>query len=112
MAVAYAAVASQLQTYRTNSLLGLTPAQLILKMYEMLLADLAGGDGAHACRVLSELIDCLDFRYQEPAAGLFKLYRFCLGQVKKGEYEVPGRIIKELRDTWARAIAGGEPEAS
>ncbi len=112
MAVAYAAVSSQLQAYRTNSLLGLTPGQLILKMYDMVLADLAGGDDAHACRVLSELIDCLDFRHPEPAVGLFRLYRFCLEQTKKGEYEVPCRIIKELRDSWARAIARSEHQAS
>lgn len=104
MALAYQG-AAQTQTYRRNAVLGMTPGQLTLKLYDMLVRDLEFEDTTHASKVLAELIESLDFRYEQPAAGLFRLYRFCMEQVKHGRCAEPLRIARELRDTWAQAIA-------
>lgn len=107
MVVAYAGGATPLNSYRANSVLGLTPGELVLKMYDMALVALKSGDGDRASRVLSELIDSLDFQHQQIALGLFRLYRYCLEEIKRGEHEVPTRIMRELRDTWAQALSSG-----
>ena len=105
MAVAYSNNGLQLNSYRTNSVVGLTPSELVLKLYDMGLSALAARDGQRASRVLAQLIEGLDFRYQEIAFGLFRLYRYCLDEIKKGEYDEPTRILRELRETWARALS-------
>lgn len=110
MAVAYSASAVQLNSYRTNSVLGLTPGQVLVKMYDLALVALISGDGKRSVRVLSAMIDSLDFEYQEIAMGLFRLYRYCIEEVNKGEYEMPTRILRELRETWVQALSAS-PQA-
>ena len=105
MAVAYSSNGLQLNSYRTNSVVGLTSGELVLKLYDMGLASLAADDGQRASRVLAQLIEGLDFRYHDIAFGLFRLYRYCMDEIRKGEYDVPTRILRELRETWARALS-------
>lgn len=104
MAVAYSYNPALINSYRAQSVVGLNPGQLVLKMYDLALSAMAAQDESRACRVLAELIDCLDFRSQDIAAGFFRLYRYCMEEIKKGEYEVPTTIIRELRKTWAQAL--------
>ncbi len=104
MAVAYQYGAAQLGSYRAQSVMGLSPEELILKAYDIALSALATEDGTKACKVLAHLIDSLDFKYREVAVGLFRLYRYCMEEIKKGEYEVPTRIVRELRTSWAQAL--------
>ncbi len=104
MAVAYYNTSAQLNSYRNNSVVGLTPAELVLRLYDIGLSALATGDGQRASRAVAQLIECLDFRHHDVAFGLFRLYRYCMDEIKRGEYDVPTRILRELRDTWAKAI--------
>lgn len=104
MAVAYSGSYSQLNSYRTQSVVGLNPGQLLIKTYDLALVALSAGDGDRACRVLTQLIEALDFQY-DVAVGLFRLYRYCMDEVKQGNHEVPAKILRELRDTWAQAVA-------
>lgn len=110
MAVAYSGSAAQLNSYRTNSVIGLTSGQVLVKMYDLAVVALMSGDGKRGIRVLSTLIDSLDFEYQEIAIGLFRLYRYCIEEINEGEYEVPTRILRELRETWAEALVSA-PQA-
>ncbi len=105
MAVAYSSNAAQLNSYRNHSVLGLTPGELVLKLYDMGIAALVAQDPQRATRVLAQLIESLDFRYHDVAFGLFRLYRYCMDETKKGEYDVPTRVLKELRDTWTKALS-------
>ncbi len=112
MAVAYSNRSLQLDSYRTNSVLGLTSGELVLKLYDLGLGALAARDGQRASRVLAQLIEGLDFRYQEIAFGLFRLYRYCMDEISKGEYDGPTHILRELRETWARALSSQGGAAS
>ena len=105
MSVAYWASGAVLNSYRTNSIITLTAGELILKMYDMALVALAAGDGKQGTRVLAELIEALDFEHGEIALGLFRLYRYCMEEIKMGEYGVPTRILRELREAWGEALA-------
>lgn len=104
MAVAYSNNWRQLNSYRNQSVVGLTPAELLLKTYDVILVALTARDGDRACRGVAELIDNLDFRYQEAAGGLFRLYRYCMEEIKKGNFDVPSNLLRELRQTWAEAF--------
>jgi flagellar secretion chaperone FliS len=104
MAVAYSSGQAQLNSYRNQSVVGLTPAGLLLKTYDLILGALDSKDGERACRGLAQLIDCLDFRHAEVANGLFRLYRYCIEEIKKGDLEVATSILRELRQTWAEAL--------
>jgi len=108
MAVAYLNSQAQLGSYRSNSVMGASPAQLVLKSYDLALAALRAEDGPWACKVLAQLIESLDFRYQEVALGFFRLYRYCMEEIKQGRLGVPTRILRELRDTWAQAMETAE----
>ena len=104
MAVAYAGSAAGLNSYLTSSVVTLSPGELVLKMYDTALVALLAKDGTRAARVVSGLIDALDFQYRDVALGLFRLYRYCMEEIKRGEYETPARIMRELRDVWAEAL--------
>jgi len=111
MAIAYGCNSAQIKTYQAQSVLSLTPGQLVLKAYDILLVALANRESGRACKVLAELIDALDFQYGDFPIGLFRLYRYCMEEIKKGEYEVPTKILRDLRDTWAQALAQLPDEA-
>ncbi|MGI5837329.1 MAG: flagellar export chaperone FliS [Chloroflexota bacterium] len=104
MAVAFSQGIAQLNSYRTQSVLCLSSGELVLKAYDIALTSLSAQDGDKACKVIAHLIDSLDFQYEEVSAGLFRLYRYCLEEIKKGELEVPTRILRELRDSWSQAL--------
>jgi len=112
MAVAYSNTNPQLSSYRAGSILSLTPGELLIKLYDLGLSALASGDRDRASRVVAQLIESLDFRYGEIAFGLFRLYRYCMDEIKRGEYEMPTRILRELRDTWIQALSRLEGGAS
>jgi flagellar protein FliS len=103
MAIAYSPH-NPLNSYRSQSVLTLTPGELLVKTYDIALSAMVAKDESRACNVLAHLIDCLDFEHQDVALGLFKLYRYCIEQLKKGEFDVPEKIIRDLRDTWWRAL--------
>jgi len=112
MAVAYSNTNPQLSSYRAGSILSLTPGELLIKLYDLGLSALASGDRDRASRVVAQLIESLDFRYSDIAFGLFRLYRYCMDEIKRGEYEMPTRILRELRDTWIQALSRLEGGAS
>ena len=112
MAVAYSPNTFQLNSYRTHSVLTLTPGEVIVKMYDIAVAALIARDGERACKVLVQLIDSLDFEYHEISVGLFRLYRYCMDEIKKGEFELPAGILRELRQTWLQALEQASEAAS
>ncbi|MGE5620294.1 MAG: hypothetical protein ACM3US_13690 [Sphingomonadaceae bacterium] len=112
MAMAFSNNRPQLNSYRVNSVVGLTRGELLLKLYDLGISALAAQDGQRASRVVAQMIESLDFRYSDIAFGLFRLYRYCMDEIKRGKYDMATLILKELRDTWARAISSTPGVAS
>ena len=106
MAVAYGSNLAHLNSYRSQAVTALTPGGLLVKTYDVAIAALSVQDGQRACKAVASLIDALDFEHAEIAGGLFRLYRYCMEQIKQGDMAVPTRILTDLRDTWAQAIEG------
>ncbi len=91
--------------YREQEILSAPAEKLVLHLYDFILRCCARNDGTGAARALSVLIDGLNFNYPEVAEGLFRLYDYCLRQVKSGRFEETRTIITELRAAWEKATA-------
>lgn len=87
-------------TYLEQEIMTLNPVQLLIKAYDAGIAACNRKDEAKSCTVLAELIDSLNFDYAEIANSLFRLYEYCMREVKRGNFESTLKILKELRETW------------
>ncbi|MDZ7272052.1 MAG: flagellar protein FliS [candidate division KSB1 bacterium] len=92
-----------LLSYREQEILAAPPEKLVLHLYDFILRCCACQDSGGAARALSVLIDGLNFDYPEIAEGLFRLYDYCLRQVKARRFEETRTIITELRAAWEKA---------
>lgn len=93
-----------IEAYRTNQVMGASPGQLVLLLYDHVIRCLANQDMRGASKGLVELMGSLDLDYQEVSGRLFSLYEYCLDLVKKSEYEQASKILTEMRHLWATAI--------
>ena len=93
--------------YQKSEILGLTPVQLLIKVYDFAIIGCRSKDADKVCRALVELISSLRFEYQEVSVGLFRLYQFCMDDVKQGKFENAEKILISLRDTW-KEVSGSQ----
>jgi len=86
--------------YHKNEIMNLSPAQLVLKVYDIAVLGCKLRDSMKVSKALVELISALDFEKGDIAIGLFKLYQYCLDIVKKDNFEEAQKILLELREAW------------
>lgn len=89
--------------YLEQEIMTLNPLQLLIKAYDAGITACNRKDEDKASAVLTELIDSLNFDYAEIANALFRLYEYCMREVKRGNFDVTLKILKELRETWVQA---------
>lgn len=89
--------------YLEQEIMTLNPLQLLIKAYDAGIIACNRKDEVKASAVLSELIDSLNFDYADISNSLFRLYEYCMREVKDGNFEVTLKILKELRETWIQA---------
>ena len=90
--------------YKAQEVMGARPEQLTLFLYDHAVQGCKKRDEEKASRALAQLIDSLNFEYEEVSAGLFRLYEYSMRRIKVGDFDVPLRILSELRDAWIQAI--------
>jgi len=93
-----------IDVYRTNQVMGASPGQLVLLLYDHVIRCLGNEDMRGASKGLVELMGSLDLDYQEVSGRLFSLYEYSLDLVKKSEYEQASKVLTEMRQMWATAI--------
>ena len=93
-----------IDAYRTNQVMGASPGQLVLLLYDHVIRCLRNEDMPGASKGLVELMGSLDIDYREVSGRLFSLYEYCLDLVKKSEYDQASKILAEMRQMWAIAI--------
>ena len=98
--------------YVNEQLAGLTPVELLLKVYDVALASCRRGDRERLSRALVELISALDFNHREVAIGLFQMYNFCLTNAKRGRFDLVEPVLTELREAWTSLAAQQKAEAA
>lgn len=96
--------------YLEQEIMTLNPLQLLIKAYDAGITACNRKDEHKASAVLTELIDSLNFDYADIANSLFRLYEYCMREVKRGNFDVTLKILKELRETWIQAQDDTKPE--
>ena len=75
--------------------------ELVILAYDAALMGCAAKEGWRALAALSELRKGLNWdAAPEIAPRLQAIYEYCEGCVRGGQFEVPTRILRDLRDTW------------
>ena len=93
-----------IDVYKTNQVMGASPAQLVLLLYDHVIKCMRASDMSGASKGIVELMSSLDLDYQEVSGRLFSLYEYCLDLVKKQKYEEATKIMLDMRQMWAVAI--------
>lgn len=96
--------------YRAQQVLSAKPEELVLMVYDHIIASCRAKDKKKASAGIATLIDGLDLDQGEIAVGLFRLYRYAMERVWEGKFDEVLSIMRPLRETWAAATkAKGSP---
>jgi len=89
--------------YIEDQLSGLSPVQLLIRLYDVAVVSCARRDRQRLNQALVQLIGSLNFKHQETSLGSFRLYNYCLRQVRMGRFDEVKTILIGLRDAWVQA---------
>lgn len=89
---------------RIAGLRGLSSGERLLGLYEHGLVGCTQRNPEQVVAALEELISLLDFDYGDIAEGFYRLYAFCLREVRDGRFEQPAWILRDLRETWSQTL--------
>jgi flagellin-specific chaperone FliS len=90
------------KNYMEQEIMTLNPVQLLIKAYDAGIIACNRKDEEKASTVFAELINSLNFDEAEIANSLFRLYEYCIREVKKGSFDIPLKILRELKETWTK----------
>jgi len=97
-------VKDKINLYQKNEVLSSSPEKLVLFLYDQTILGCKSDDERKASKAIAQLIDSLDFNYNEIATGLFKLYEYSLRLVKEKQFKKVLSIFIDLRNTWIEAL--------
>ncbi len=95
--------------YRSQQVLGASPMQLVLMLYDLAILGCEARDPQRAGRAITELIGGLNFDYDEIATGLFRLYEYCHWEIRRGRYEAAAEALRGLKRAWEDGLAAPGP---
>jgi len=99
--------------YRAQQVLTARPEELVLMVYDHVIASCRAKDKRKVSAGIATLIDGLDLDQGEITAGLFRLYRYAMDRVWEGKFDEVLSVMRPLRETWAAAMkARGSPAGS
>jgi flagellin-specific chaperone FliS len=90
--------------YRAQQVLGASPMQLILMVYDVAIVACEARDPQRAGRAVGELIGSLNFEYKEIAPDLFRLYEYCLWEIRRNRYQDAAKVLRGLKQAWEDAM--------
>lgn len=90
--------------YHQEQNLNLSPVQVILKLYDLVIVSCKKNDARMALRALNELIVALNFEQKDMSVGLYRLYDYSKRCVFAKRYLQAEAVISELRGAWAQAF--------
>ena len=94
----------KINAYQENEILSSSPEKLILFLYDQAIRGCKSDDNRRASKAIAHLIDSLDFKYEEIATGLFRLYEYTMQLVQSKDYEKALVILTDLRTAWINAL--------
>ncbi len=87
--------------YKQQDVMNASPLRLVIMTYDLAIRACEAQDFAKAVKTISALRDTLDLDYPDVALGLFRLYQWCLDNIRKGDYASAITTLSELRSAWA-----------
>ena len=94
-----------MRQYQQQAIASSSPAQLVLKMYDLGLQCCRQNDRSRLRLVLAELIGCLNFEQGgEIAERLLALYDFCINESVSGDLDVVEKVLSDLREAWKTSV--------
>jgi flagellin-specific chaperone FliS len=90
--------------YHQEQNVNLSPVQVILKLYDLVILSCKKNDKKMAIRALNALIVALNFEQQDMSTQFYRLYDYSKRCVFAGNYHQAELIISELRGAWAQAF--------
>lgn len=92
------------KAYRTQQVLSAKPEDLVIMVYDRVIASCRAKDKKKASAGIAALVDALDFDQGEIAFGLFRLYRYAMDKVWESDFDNAVSVMRPLREAWAAAI--------
>ena len=89
--------------YRQQDVISASPSRLVVMAYDLAIQACEQQDFIRATQAVSVLRDALNFDYPEASVGLFRIYQWCLDNIRNGDYKTALASLRELRDAWATA---------
>ena len=90
--------------YLVQKVLSASPEQLILYIYDAAIAACANTNQTKAAEAIQELINALNFEKREVANTFYQMYQHILHLIHNQKFDRARELIKEIRDTWAKAM--------
>jgi len=90
--------------YRNQQVMSASPMQLVLMLYDLAITGCERQDAERASAPIRELIGALNFEIDQIALDLFRLYEYCLWEIRRRRFVDAGGILRRLRDTWQEAL--------
>ena len=90
---------------------GLSPARLLLKLYDVAILSCDREERERLVCALTELTAALSFDHREVSMPLFSIYDHCIRQVRAGRYSAVRAVLVQLRDAWSQSAQALESSA-
>jgi flagellar protein FliS len=92
-------------SYKEQEIMTASPAKCVIHLYDIAIQNCALENADKAAKAVAMLTDALDFdKGGEISSRLYGLYGFCIKKIHENDYDIPSRILKELRETWSVAF--------
>ncbi len=82
---------------------GLSPARLLLKLYDLAIASCDREEREQLVCTLTELTATLSFDHREVSMPLFSIYDHCIRQGRAGRFGAVRAVLVQLRDAWSQS---------
>jgi len=90
---------------------GLSPARLLLKLYDLAIVSCDREERERLVCTLTELTAALSFDHRELSMPLFSIYDHCIRQVRAGNFGAVRAVLVQLRDAWSQSVQALESSA-
>jgi flagellin-specific chaperone FliS len=97
------------KAYRQVQFESMTPGELILAVYDVAIRSCEERNMRRAGEAIVELMNGLDFTYQEIAGNLLVLYDYIYRRVREGAFDEAKRDLLDLREAWVKAVRATAP---
>ena len=90
---------------------GLSPARLLVKLYDLAIAQCDREERERLVCTLTELVAALSFDHREVSMPLFSIYDHCIRQGRAGNFGDVRAVLVQLRDAWHQSAQALESSA-